>query len=238
MDQWLADGVPRARKRQVEAHLGSCARCSSRLQALQASRRAFLQRMPTWEALHEEQGHHRVESHQAERGSARSWGFWVPLWVGAAVAAAVALTLAPHRDSGGKVRLKGGPSLSVFLKRGALVTHALEDDWVTEGDSLRFAYTSDRPVHLAILTDDARRAAVLFPLAREASLVEPGRDTPLDFSVVLDGTGPHERFFALFCQSRLELEPLRAQLEMTGTLKPPAGCQIDRIWLRKGDPAR
>jgi hypothetical protein len=133
-------------------------------------------------------------------------------------------------------RIKGGPSASFFIKRGERVTRGVSGATVQPGDALRFTYTSEQDVHLALLGLDARTASVYFPSGQRAAPVAAGRDVALDFSIELDAQLGEEQIHALFCSEPVELEPLRAQLASARQLRAPASCTAQRIVLHKAAP--
>jgi hypothetical protein len=83
---------------------------------------------------------------------------------------------------------------------------------------------------------DARAASVYYPTGPRAAAVRAGNDVALDFSVELDGQLGEERVYALFCETAVEIEPLRAALSETARLPETAGCQAEVIVLQKVTP--
>ncbi|MDD9932601.1 MAG: DUF4384 domain-containing protein [Myxococcales bacterium] len=240
LDRWLAEEEPtEAQDASAQAHLSSCARCALRLQEMTASREAFLRRQPSWQGLRAAHGGGpaAAPSRSGERDGDRRrralrWG----ALGGLAAAALVWIALLPGVPEPllDGVRTKGRGSIGAYVKRGDHVSRVVDGDVVRPGDRLRFVYSTTEPVHFGLLHHDGVTASIHYPLATDAAVARPGRDVPLGFSVRLDAAGRHERLFGLFCSEPVALEPLRAELERTGQLAPPAGCQVDALALRKG----
>jgi hypothetical protein len=132
-----------------------------------------------------------------------------------------------------ETRLKGGPSLGYFVKRTGHVWAGDPGTVLQPGDLLRFTYTTERDSYLAVLDQDARSTQVYFPSGARAAFVRSGVAAVLDFSVELDATPGEERVYALFCDTSVEIAPVRASLADTGRLDPPDGCKLDTLTLRK-----
>jgi len=228
LDEHLAGELPAADRARVESHLASCDRCQSKRVAYEAEHAAFLAQAP---AL-------KRSVAGPVRDRRRGPGL-IALGAGALAAAAAALLIL--RSTPGTeppvTRVKGGPSVSFFIKHGERVTRGVSGATVQPGDALRFTYSSEAAVHLALLGLDARAAAVYFPSADRATRVAAGRDVALDFSIELDEQLGEEHIHALFCSEPVALEPVRAALSSTRTLDAPPGCTAQRIVLHKA-PAR
>jgi hypothetical protein len=136
-------------------------------------------------------------------------------------------------DAAPGLRSKGGPRIGAYVKHGERVARADDGSTVRPGDYVRFTYSSDQPVHFALLNRDALHATTYFPLGAETAPVAAGHDVALDFSIKLDGQPGSEQIHGLFCQRPEQLEPLRAALEATGKLPPLPHCRVDVLTLQK-----
>jgi hypothetical protein len=153
----------------------------------------------------------------------------------AVLATAALLMLIPgqhQREQG--VRLKGRPSISLYVKRAGRVARASSGDTFLAGDLLRVTYSSQHPVYLALLQRDAKGVAVQFPVeADKAALVRAGQDQALDFSIQLDASEGEEQLLALFCDRPTELRAVRTSLQRARTLPTVMHCQLDELVLNK-----
>jgi hypothetical protein len=228
LDEWLTDELSPEDRARVDAHFTSCERCRDKRTAYEAEHAAFLAQAPTLT---------KPIAPTAARVR------WLPkrVMAGAGVLAAAAAVLlalrtAPGSEPPGTTRLKGGPSVSFFIKHGERVTRGVSGATVEPGDALRFTYSSEKAVHLALLGWDGRAASVYFPRGAHALLMEAGRDVALDFSIELDDQLGEEHLHALFCSAAVQLEPLRARLASTRALDVPSNCMVQRIVLHKASP--
>lgn len=226
LDEWLTGELSPEAQTRTDAHFASCERCRDKRAAYQAEHAAFLAQAPV------------LKRPVVALPSPRRWPKLMMAAAGVLAAAAAVLLMlptAPGMEPPG-TRRKGGPSASFFIKHGERVTRGVSGATVQPGDALRFTYTSDLPVHLALLGLDARSASVYFPSGARAVRMAAGRDVALEFSVVLDDQLGEEQIHALFCSEPVELEPLRATLARTRALNTPASCIAQRIVLHKALP--
>ena len=156
---------------------------------------------------------------RARRQRRRWWRLAVPAFL---VPAAAALVLAvspaflarPASDPSHGLRSMGGLIVETYCKRGGKVFAATDGQDFLEGDRLRFAYTSDRPGYLSVFgVDDQGR---VFPYYEEDSLaggyVEPGARVLLPGSVELDDHHGWERIYALWSETELRDDAVRAAI--------------------------
>jgi hypothetical protein len=223
LDEWASGELDPMTRDRTAQHVMSCNDCRARHQELERERAEFYAAAPTFESHARRFVPHRLSARRTRAPLLTAGGI-------VAIAAAVALAMLPGlRDT----RLKGGPSLGYFVKRGAQVWAGDSSTVLEPGDLLRFTYTSERDSYLAVLDRDARSTQLYFPEGARAALARAGVAVALDFSVELDATPGEERVYALFCDTSIELEPVRASLAETGRLEPPDGCKVDRLSLRK-----
>ncbi len=230
-DEWHAGELPMAAVRELEDHLSSCARCRARRESIDASASAFLERFPTLGGL-------RGSTVARPKRPSRAW-IWASGGVAtlAAVAAGLSFYLrqAPSQDT---TRLKGGPHVGFFVKRGEAIFQGGDGERVRPHDTLRFVASTAEARHLAILSLDASGAAsVYYPAANPTRIFGPASSAPLDNGVELDETLGDEQIFALFCKSPIDLDAERAALERNHTVKEHSDCLIDSLRIVK-EPAR
>jgi hypothetical protein len=158
------------------AHLGACARCAARRDALAAEREALRPALPPL---------------RAPRPRA-------PFALGAAAALAAALAAAIWvRDDGG-TRLKGGARLAVVVTRAGVSSLAAPGERVRPGDTLTFLVSAPAAAFVAVRgRDGAGHDAVHVP----PTAITAGRDLELPIAVVLDGVLGREELTAIFCPS-------------------------------------
>lgn len=227
LDEVLGDSAEPAARERAAAHVAGCTRCALRFETLARQREGFLERVPTWEDLH------------AQATGKRGGGLRRLLWGGgaalaaASAALAVSFALAPAGSAPGATRTKGGSRIGAYVKHGERVTRADDGAAVEPGDHVRFVYSSDEPVHFALLNRDAQQVTTYFPLGAETVRVAAGHDVALDFSIELDGQAGREEVHGLFCQQPQPLEPLRAALQAQGRLPPLPNCRVDVLTLEK-----
>lgn len=222
LDEWGSGELDPVTRDQTATHVMTCRSCRARHQQLEDQRAEFYAAAPTFES--------HARRFVPQRAYARRARLRLTAGALAAIAAAVALALVPSLR---ETRLKGGPSLSYFVKRNGQVWSGDAATALQPGDLLRFTYSSERDCYLAVFDRDARSTQVYFPNAASAAFVRAGVAVPLDFSVELDATPGDEHVHALFCDASVELAPLRAALAETGRLPVPAGCRTDALTLRK-----
>jgi hypothetical protein len=228
LDEHLAGEQHAAARANADAHLASCGRCAQRRAQMQAQHAAFLAEIPSLSALA------AARTSDVPGPRARILPFAV-LSTRAAAAAAVLLNtglpgLEPPKPG---TRSKGAPHIGFFVRRGTKVERGASGQRVQPGDLLRFTYTADRALHLALLDRDRRGASVFFPSVGPGARVSPGSDVALDFSIALDGELGPERIVGVFCPDPFEVEPLRAALAADRALPTAADCTLSEIQLQK-----
>lgn len=226
-DCFYAGELSGSDERSLRAHLSSCTRCSLRCELLEQQRTAFYRRAADWQSF--------ATRRDPPAGERRAWGRgarWAALSAAAALALAVFVRPAPVAQVA-SVRSKGRPGLGFYVKHGEHVRRGASGERVRPGEMLRFVYSVDQPMYFALLHRDAARASIYFPTAPHASAVQPGREVALDFAIRLDSQIGPEHVYGLFCAEPISLEPLRAQLQASGTVPSVAGCQVDRLVLHK-----
>lgn len=217
VDRYFGGELSDEQRAEFDRHVQQCERCAARRVALGAERAEYLARMPKWQSL------------RAARKRSVPW----PWLSGAAVALAAAglLMLAPNEQG---VRLKGRPSINLYVKRAGHVARASSGDAFAAGDLLRVTYSSRHPVYLALLQRDSEGVVVHYPTdAEKTALVQAGNDVALDFSIQLDAQPGPEQLVALFCDRPTELEPVRVSLQRARALPTVMHCQLDELVLNK-----
>lgn len=217
LDRLLVGELEEREAQEVRAHLAGCARCAAALDGLRAGRDAAplppLRLVPQPAAVIPLA---RARPSRWRRAAAASAGF--------AAAAALALVLRP---AGPSERSKGSaPSLAMYVQHAGDVRRAGPGEVVAAGDAVRFAVRTSAPSFVAVIAiDPSGRGAVYFPTGARAEPVAPGAEVALPLATRLDATVGEERLVGLFCDSPVELEPLRARLERDPAAVP-AGCQV------------
>lgn len=233
LDEWIAGDDDAATHAARAAHVAQCAACTERAAEARRLAAEFLESAPSFGALTGEVRARRARS--TRLGLRRTVSIATGML---AAAAAVLLMWGPHPEPPDpSVRSKGGPQLGVLIKRGAHVVRGGSGDVVHPGDVLRFDYTSSREGYLAVWGDDGRKRSLYHPWRGErAAPIAAGRNVALDFGVELDEALGFERFYGVFCSEAALLEPMSALLAGPAP-KPPVGCTLETIVLRK-EPAR
>jgi hypothetical protein len=222
-DHWLAGELDAREASELAGHVSGCVRCTARKGELELERGQFLAAAPALRA-------------DASKPAGRAKRAWLaPAAGGLALAAAVLLAVMPRGGEEPGTRRKGSDRIGFFVKRGEQVTRGEVGEHVRPGDSLRFTYTSARAQHLAILSlDSAQHASVYFPDAPRALALPAGSDSALPASVELDDSLGTERIIGLFCDSAIELEPVRARLARERTsFSAPSGCSKHELVIVK-----
>jgi hypothetical protein len=221
----------------ARAHLATCALCAPRLASLEAMR--------DHDPLPEPAFRRRPSARAAP---AARYGRVLQISAVAAFASAALFALVrrpdlvvDHPSDESEIRIKGGERIGIFVKsKNGNVRESGPNAHVAPGDQMRFTYTRDRPGHLAIIGIDARRrASVYVAEGPRAVPIEAGRDVPLTQAIELDETLGRENVWALFCDTAIEIEPVRLAFERTNDandaneIKIPEGCVSDRVTLIK-----
>ena len=208
LDRLLAGELTEGESERIRVHLGACARCAARLDALRA---ASEERLPPLRV---------VPLASRSRVPVRA----VAAAIGLAAAASLLLVVRPPGT-----RLKGpGFALAMYVDHQGDVRRAAPGEAVAPGDAVRFAISSPVDTFVAVLSLDAKgRGSIYFPAGGHAERVQAGRDVALPLGTRLDETVGEERIVGLSCASAVELEPLRQQLEH-GDPSIPEGCQVTR----------
>jgi hypothetical protein len=223
LDEWASGELdPMARDRTAQ-HVMACSDCRARHQEFERERAEFYASAPTFASHARRFVPHRLPARRRHAPLVAAGGI-------AAIAAVLALAmLSSLRDT----RLKGGPSLGYFVKRDGEVWAGDSATVLEPGDLLRFTYSNERDSYVAVLDQDARSTQIYFPKGARATFAPAGVAVALDFSVELDAMPGDESVHALFCDTSVEVAPVRASLAETGRLEPPAGCKVDTLRLHK-----
>jgi hypothetical protein len=229
LDEWLAGELEADARSSADAHLAGCRRCKARREALRRVHAEFLERAPSFEAHAEVVG----EPKRPARARLRRRRVWTAASaVALAAAALLALPTTPGLEPPG-TRVKGAPHVGFFVKHDGRVALGVSGQTVHPGDALRFTYSSDRALHLALLNQDAVEVTVYFADGARAVYVPAGSDVPLAFSVELDDRLGSERVYAVFCPKPFAVEPLRVALGHGQPLPVAPDCVVEVIALHK-----
>lgn len=182
-------------------HLEACARCRADADEAQRRRDHFDRSVVRRSAP--------LVSARAQRQRATRL-----LWLAPAVAAAVALALAIvlPRPREPDLRVKGGPGLHVFARRGEVVARLHDGEALAAGDGLRFVVEPAGLGYLLIASvDGAGHTTIYYPYGGRGSgrlAAEPRVELP--GSIVLDDAPGPERVFALFSERPLSAGEVEA----------------------------
>jgi hypothetical protein len=141
-------------------------------------------------------------------------------------------TTASERSRSG-ARNEDSPSIGFNILRRDKVLHGASGNVVLPGDRIRFTYSSESDAQFALLRASHDRAVVDFPRTTTTVRLSAARDAPLDLELVHDNRAGPEHVFGLFCEARVELEPVRALLQKEGDLSDVPGCRVVALTLQK-----
>ncbi len=216
LDALALDGVSVAERRELEAHLVSCARCQADSASAASLRKEFDETVYR-------QALRGVRSRMAPRRP--WWRALVP--ASAALVVAVAAVLLVVRQPQSVVepayRVKGGPSLRVFGRRQEKIFAVSDGDRLHAGDQVRFTVANPAAGYLMIASVDGRgHGSIYFPFDGQASALVSGLGGELPGSVILDDAAGPERLFALWSPEPLTATTVLSSLETLGALGPAA----------------
>jgi hypothetical protein len=217
----LAPGIARA----ARDHLAGCARCRTRLAAVESEREVFASAPPPPIPAAVTLGARTAPS----RNPRRLWWLAAPALVAAAVLVWVARPRA-REDSEG-VRTKGAGHLELFVEHGGAIRAAEPREVVAPGDRLQLAYSTSQAQFLAIVgVDTTGSAEVYYPSSDTAAPISTGEHVTIDRSIVLDETPGDETIYGLFCARPVALgaalDELRARAQVNG-------CTVETLRLEK-----
>ena len=199
-------------EREAHPHLDSCERCAARVRELEQARDRFAARAVPL------------------RPKKRAW----PSIAGAALAASIAMMfLWPDGDRTG-FRTKGGPQLTFYVKHGEQVRRGSDGESVAPKDAIRFAYSAEKPYHLAVFSIDANERVSLYYPSEDGTRPEPpGADIALPLSTILDDSVGKETIWALFCEQPIDLAAIERALESSRAAPELAGCHARTVEWKK-----
>jgi hypothetical protein len=205
LDELIGGLLSERERRAARNHLLSCLVCRRRFTQIENAARIVLPALP------------RKSS-------------WLAVTTLAAAAGVALAFVIPAPDA---VRIKGGERLGFYVKEGGAMRRGAPQEIVHPGDQLRFFYSMGKERYVAVLSlDGAKRASVYYPLGARAVLHRGGQNVALPLATELDGTLGREIIFALFCDRPIDLEPIRAAMELGAEPGPPE-CSVDRIAIEK-----
>ena len=198
----------------IDTHLTQCGTCAERYRGLQAARAAFSLEAPSFTGL-------------TPARRPRRWWWCAP----ALAAAAIGVMIARPQGRPDGERTKGRNTLGFFVLHERAVREGANGEVVHPGDRLQFVTTTAAASFLTIVERDAAgRASLFFPRQANAARQPAGRAVALPYSVQLDATAGLGTLFAIFCDSPVAVEPLRAAIERQGAGATwPTGCHADRL---------
>jgi hypothetical protein len=212
-----------------EAHIGSCAACSTYVGALEQARQEFLRMRPV------ERFARSVERREAERGR-RRW-MWLAGLLPVAAAAAWLVIAHPPDD----VRFKGGEFLVMVLREGMNEPAPVaEGQPLRAGDRLRFLFRAPADGYVMILDRDGTgRVTAFYPQGQaEGAAIGPSPAlAPLPGSIRLDDAPGPEWIVLFFSPKPVRVEDFtRALREAPSpeTLRVDCrGCRVSALRIEK-----
>jgi hypothetical protein len=154
--------------------------------------------------------------------------FLVPLWR----AYSSRRSIVTERND---ARGAGAPHIGMKITRGDRTWTGASEEVVFPGDRIQFTYSSQRAVQFALLHAGRDKADIFFPADGGSTTVPvaAGDVVALDHTVQLDNRAGDERVFGLFCDTKVELEPVRSALQKTDELVALPGCDVAALTLRR-----
>jgi hypothetical protein len=232
IDQLIADELAASIARAARDHLAGCARCRTRLAAIEKDREAFASSPP-------------LPIPPAVALGPRPPRAWAPRrawWLAAPALAAAGLLLWVWRPRDrsvlGEVRSKGASHLELFVEHGGTVRAAGPDELVVPGDRLQFAYSSAQAQFLAILSvDTSGTANVYYAVNDAAAPISAGEHVTIDRSIVLDDTLGAETLYGVFCARPIVVTSMVDDLRAHPDRAPrESGCAVETLRIGKRAP--
>jgi hypothetical protein len=235
LDRWVAGELAADDQRAARDHVATCTSCRARWEAISNAQRTFAETGPKLTFPAAPASDRRPAMGARGRPSPL---VLVPLL---AAAAAFALLLGQRHfavDHGAGAERTKGQMLDYYVLRNREVVPGPSLPALHPGDDVQFVFSAPRSGYLAILSiDGAGKVSVYFPSGERAAPFGAGSALPVPASTVLDDTLGKERIFAFFCDTAMELEPLRKKLEASVKEPPTAlGCEVHTLTYRKERP--
>lgn len=223
LDLLLAGDLGAAESSALREHFAQCAACSARFAELGAFRDELA--LPAFAEL--------IPLKALRRP--RRWSGWI----GGALAAAAALVFWIGRsptEGADETRVKGSSRLGFYVKRADSVFHGGPGEALRPGDAIEFSYSAPGAGYLAVLSvDGAGHASIYFPTGSRAAALKPGPQL-LPQSTTLDTVLGRETLYAVWCDTPVELEPIRRSLESNSAAPAAPGCSIETLQVEKRLP--
>jgi hypothetical protein len=198
IDRLIAGELPAELCARARVHAATCADCGGLLRDAEAVAQRFAAAPPPL-----------VLPAPPRARFARGGAAVTALAVGIAIVIAAAW---PDRHD--SVRVKGGPSLGAFVSHAGELRRVEAGDIVVPGDRLQLVTSTDRAAWIEISAVDGAAARTVY--ARPQPVLA-GRDRPLGFSIILDGTRGRTTITAVFCARSFALD------------QPPDDCTTDTL---------
>jgi hypothetical protein len=183
----------------ARGHLAGCVRCRGFDEALGRDHREFQQDIGPRMAPVLRTRLSRV----AVRSRRREWA--VVASAGLSLLLIVGLGLIRKRPEVSDVVAKGGPQLTMFVRRGDAVRPVRDGDRLRAGDALRFRINPGAASYVVIASlDGSGRSTSYVPVGGALSVaVKSGAWWEAPGSIILDDTPGPERIFAIFSERPL-----------------------------------
>ena len=213
LDRWMMGELAAPEAEHVGTHVSGCALCSTAVAGMRGVREE-VRTLPLPAVLD------RPPLPRRRRSIAVAGA-------GLALAASLLLVLRSEKPASVERRKGSGLGLTMYVQHGERVRRAAPGETVSPGDAVRFAISTPTSAFVAVLSlDPLGRAWVYFPQQPRAVQIAAGTEVPLPIGTRLDASTGEERLLALFCNSPVELEPVRLALEQAQDAAPlPPDCQ-------------
>ncbi len=197
LERYLANDLPTALRAELEATLQRSDIDRARLADLRADSAAFLLQHPPGPVVD------RLTSQRRRR--------WLFSLLAVPAAALAALVLVPSREEA--TTIKGGVSLVVYAKRGAVTVRLGPEDHLAAGDQIRFQVTAPAAGFVAVIGRDSTGAVTVYaPFGASAAKRYDPRDPLLPDAIELDAAGVSEDLYAIISSAPFSLAAATAAL--------------------------
>ncbi|MBL8915228.1 MAG: DUF4384 domain-containing protein [Archangium sp.] len=213
----------------VQSHVDGCAACKTQVESLQKMTSEFVAARPVERFLKQ------LETREAAPEKARR--SFLPLAIGASLAALVVFTVVQSLPREPRVTMKGGLA-HITMKRGEDITTITSKacgnsqpgdtcgEKLAPGDALRFSVVAPREGYAVVLNRDSTGAVtVVAPFgASEGKAVNAGTNVLPD-SAVLDDVRGAETFVTIFSEHPIDVRKAVESFKATGSVS--CDCTVE-----------
>lgn len=229
LDLLMLSALPDVEADAAKQHLGACAVCTGKWEALQSDAQRFSQFVfpRTVEKV--------VERTKGSFFSRFKLTVLVPLAGLAAAFAVVAATGGGQTEDDLYVGVKGDPTLEVYASRAGGGAFAVTNDVALKPeDRIRFVVNPAGGKYLLVVSRDGAGAiSVYYPFGEQKSaLVASNTKSELPGSVELDGTLGNERLFAIFSNEPVNASTVESALKAGDALQLPGTRVVEKVFTK------